>query len=137
MQRNKQSPADYEITDSIREWAARKHGAQYLPDTYLTEWRDAAKARGSLYADCEQALMNWINWSAPSGRFHQAASWESHLKRARGMERKAPRTTQAAPMVAGQYVEAGKVIAEAPIVARSAEDVARAAIAELKARVAR
>ena len=137
MQRNKQSPADYQITNSIREWAARKHGAMYLPDVYLSEWRDAAIARGSLYANVEQALMNWISWSAPAGRFYQAASWESHLKRARGMERKPLRITQAAPKVAGQYVEAGRPSIEAPIVARSAEDVARAAIANLKRQIAR
>lgn len=122
------SPSDYSLTDSIREWAARRHGAMFLPDVYLQEWVDGAVARGSRYASCEQALRNWINWDAPGGRFHKPLVWEQQFRRARAMERQPARSSTPAPTVAGQYVVDGRP-AEAPVAAKPASDVARAALA--------
>lgn len=78
-------PSDYTVTDSIREWSELKYGTPFLPDVYREDWVDAAIARGSTYADCERALMNWVRWSSPSGKFYRAQDWEQKLKAAKRM----------------------------------------------------
>lgn len=100
------SPADLEITDDLREWAARKHGAMYLPDVFLQEFRDKAAARGATYADCAQALRNYINWESPTGKFYKADYWEQQVRRARKMERNPPRSSLPPLFCAGQPVNA-------------------------------
>lgn len=117
------SPADYTITDSIRSWSAEKYGAQFLPDVYREDWVDAALARGSTYADCERALMNWIRWSSPSGRFYHVGDWESKLKAARSREN-GKRTCKPAVQVAGVEIQ--------PMQMTTSRDAARAALANIK-----
>lgn len=79
------APCDYQITDAIRDWSETKFGTPHLPDVYREDWVDAAIARGSTYADCERALMNWVRWSSPAGKFYRAQDWEAKLKAAKRM----------------------------------------------------
>lgn len=119
------SPNDYTITDSIREWASQRYGLPHLPDVFIQDWQDAAAARGSTYADCERALMNWIRWSGPSGRFYNPADWERKLKSAKKLGQPARATP------ASQYTPTGPTEA----VPQSVRAASRAALATLMAKL--
>ena len=121
-----ESPDSIQVDDAMREWAAEKWGLQFLPDVYITDWQDAARARGSLYADARQALQNWIRWSAPGGRFHRVHEWEQKCKAAKARENgQIKRTSRKPETVAGQPIDDYSPT-------RPSSEVARAALASIK-----
>lgn len=120
-------PADYQITDAIREWSARKYGHAYLPDVFLEDWQNKAEARGYLYANLERALQNFITWAAPAGPYYSAQGWEAKLKAAKA-KGNGTRTCKPALRVAGIEVE--------PMQITTSRDAARAALAAIKRGIA-
>lgn len=127
MKRATLKPADYQITDAIREWSSDKFGTPYLPDVYLEDWVEAAAIRGSTYADPERSLMRWVRQSSPSGEFYRPQGWESKLRAAKA-KGNGKRACKPALQVAGIEVQ--------PAQMTTSRDAARAALAAIKRGIA-
>lgn len=127
-------PADVSITDDLRTWAAEKWGAPELPAQYLSEFQDSCAARGTKYKDAVKAFQNWITWSSPSGRYYKADVWELRLRNAKRVNN-GQRLSKTPATIAGQYVDSRGRPTHEPMTARTAPDVARAALAAMMAKL--
>lgn len=122
----KQKPSDVTVSNALREWSQKQWGCPFLPDVFLSEFKEHHEASGKTFASAEKAFQNWIRWSSPSGRFYSAQGWESKLAKAK--------TIQLSRRIAQTpaYDPRGP---QEPRNERSAADVARMAIANMRARM--
>lgn len=73
-------PDDFMVNDRVREWSLKRFGYYHLPDFFLSDFRSHHAAKGTRMANWDLALMNWIRWSAPSGRYYQITVWEHAIQ---------------------------------------------------------
>ena len=78
-------PDDFIVTEQIKEWSLKKYGYYDLPNYFVSDFRAHFAAKGTQYDDWSRAFQNWINWSAPSGRFYNADVWENALNKCKAM----------------------------------------------------
>ena len=69
-------PEGFEVSERVKEWAYKKYGYYDLPQQFVPDFRKHHAAKGSKYDDWDKALMNWIDWSSPSGKYYSAKLWE-------------------------------------------------------------
>lgn len=132
-QKKTRIPDDFAVSESVRAWAASKYGARFLPDQFLAEFKDHFEQAGTRWLNWDRTLQTWIRRASPAGEFYRDVYWQQKLRAAKAMEPRAPRTSVAPLAVAGRYVDdQGRPTAGPPSPARSARDVAQAAIERMR-----
>lgn len=74
-------PEGFVASEQVKEWAYRKYGYRDLPDFFISDFRKHHAAKGTKYDLWHRALMNWVDWSSPAGRFYKADVWENALEK--------------------------------------------------------
>lgn len=115
---------DFLVTDSLRKWASSKNWPAFIPDVFISDFRMHHAAKGTRYDNWYQAFQNWINWSAPGGRFYHASEWESKLAAAKALESPPRKRIIPAYDPRGAQLDAGQI--------KTAYEIAQARLREVR-----
>ena len=89
MTRKTPIPPDFAVTDSVREYCARKWDLLYLPDVYLPDFQhtfdsELTGKKPIKHINWDATLKNFIRNESPSGKYYgYGKRWETRCEQAR------------------------------------------------------